>query len=85
MQSTKPFQNTGESSVFALLAAVSCYDDGISTDLPSGRADLELMRNSLKMGLRIPEDHIRSMGENGRVTVRGFARALGEFSSLSQR
>ena len=84
MQSTKPFQNTGESSVFALLAAVSCYDDGISTDLPSGRADLELMRNSLKMGLRIPEDHIRSMGENGRVTVRGFARALGEFSSLSR-
>ena len=75
--------SSGKRTVYALLAAVSFYDDGEKPDLASGRGDLCLMRETLVKGLRIPAENIRSLGESGMVTVREFARALREFTGMT--
>ena len=67
---------------YALLAAVSSYEDLGIMNLPGSTWDLQMMRSALTEGLRFPQEQIRVIGEDGKLTVREFARALQEFSSM---
>ena len=67
---------------YALLAAVGQYEDPDQCSLPAWKRDLELMQKTLVDGLRFPRDHIRTLGENGSLSLRDFARALQEFTQM---
>jgi hypothetical protein len=65
---------------YALISCVGLYED--NTALPAFSKDLEIMHAALTEGLRFPEDHVRILDRDGRITIREFARALQEFTDL---
>ncbi len=67
---------------YALLSAVGMYEEPGKEPLPACAGDLRMMRRALTEGLRFPAEQIRVLGEGGRLTVREYARALQEFSSV---
>ena len=67
---------------YALLVSVSRCREADLPPLPACRADLAMMRGALVRGLRFEEGDIRSLGEDGEVSLESFARALGEFSGM---
>ena len=70
------------SHCYALLAAVGQYEDPDQNSLPAWKGDLQLMQKALVDGLRFPGEHIRTLGENGILSLRVFVRALQEFTQL---
>ena len=74
-----------KSKIYALLASVGNYQKTGKTDLPCYAQDLETMRSALMQGLKAGADNIRSLGEDGEVTTRSFARAIGEFEPLLRK
>lgn len=67
---------------YSLLTAVGKYDEEKTANLPSCEMDLKLMRNALTEGLKFSPDAIRTLGEDGHISIRSFAQTLTEFSSL---
>lgn len=74
--------NQSDAKMYAVLAAVGDYQDMDIVDLPAYQLDLSFMVKALTQGLRMDPDHIRVLGEKGKVTVREFAIALKNFSEL---
>lgn len=66
---------------YGFLVPVGKYD-GEGTNLPGYAADSNLMLEALIKGLKFPEENIRVLGKEGRVTTQEFVRALKEFQYL---
>lgn len=75
-------QTYSDSNIYALLISVGEYDNPKITNLQSSRMDLAIMKQSLEEGLKIPNDNIRLIGENGTATINNMARAMKDFSRM---
>ena len=73
--------NTGKT--YALLTAVGVYEDNIP--LSCAGKDLKLMTEALQKGLKLEQDNIRCLGEDGTVTTHSFARSISEFSQMLKK
>ncbi|MDO4976843.1 MAG: caspase family protein [Eubacteriales bacterium] len=71
-----------KNNTYALLISVGNYDDPKIMDLTSSRVDLFLMEDSLIEGLKISQDNIRLIGENGSATIHNLAHAMKDFSRM---
>ena len=68
---------------YALLTAVGNYDRKLELEnLDSSQHDLDIMTLALTQGLRIDNDNIRRLGEDGTVDAISFARSIAEFDSM---
>lgn len=68
---------------YALVAGIGLYEEDDMSCLPAGRQDALMLQAALVEGLGFLPDRIRMPGaEDGRVSLRDFARAMQEFSVL---
>lgn len=78
--------------IYALLVGVGDYEPVHLENLPTYRADLAMFHDALLSGLKVPEDHIRTMdgmdgsggdaGGDGTVKATDFARVISGFKSM---
>ena len=67
--------------IYALLIAVGDYKDIGAIDIPTYKRDLDLMRQALNEGLRIPDENIRRIAGNedcGKVSMKSLAHAIAD-------
>lgn len=74
-----------EGTLYALLAAVGDYRAMKLLSLPTYEMDQTLMLEGLTKGLKVEQQNIRTLGENGTVKGRELAMAMRQFSSLLLR
>ncbi len=67
---------------YALLVAAGDYHEQNMENLPCSSKDLEIISDALQRGLKVEQDHIRILGQDGYVSALSFARAIAEFRSL---
>ena len=69
-------------NLYALLVAVGDYSKINIANLDCFREDEQLMKTALIKGLKIEEDRIRCLEEDGKVSAKSVAAALANFSGM---
>ena len=67
--------------VYAILIAVGDYKEIGAADIPTYKRDLDIMRQALNQGLRIPDENIHVIAGNdnrGKVSMKSFAYAIAD-------
>ena len=63
-------------NVHALLVGASCYWHSDLSQLPLVKNDLQIMKNALNDGLKIPADNINICGEDGKLIFNDLMNVL---------